>query len=101
MNESDRVYPENLIIGEKYYITNIGLDGNYTVNLNPNIIYIGTVNEYNANSGRIYNDEEIFPSIGLSELRSTNDPNYILRYNYIKGWNIHQEVHHPKFYVYR
>ena len=92
MYEHDRVFPENLIIGNKYYITNLGLDGNYTVNLDPNTVYIGTVCEYNSDAGRINNDEHIFPSIGLSITG--------LSYNYIKGWNIHHENHHPKFYLF-
>ena len=99
MYEHDRVFPENLIIGNKYYITNLGLDGNYTVNLDPNTVYIGTVSEYNPDAGRIDNDEHIYPSIGLSKLINTSDDS-VLSYNYIKGWNIHHENHHPKFYLF-
>ena len=94
----NRVSPCDLVLGEKYYITNLGLDCNYCVQLNHHDIFTGIVSEYYPDAGKVLKDETIFPSIGLSKLTNTSHSESMLSYYYIKGWNIHHEDNYPIFF---
>ena len=98
LKESDLVSPENLEIGQTYYVTNLGRDSNYQVNIESSRVYRGTVQEYCPNNGRVSKHEHIYPNIGLRGVSDVTQPGSVLRYMYIKGWNIHDEAHHPLFY---
>lgn len=98
LKESHQVSPENLEIGQTYYVTNLGRDGNYKVNIESSRVFRGTVQENCPDNGRVSEHEHIYPNIGLKNLSDVTQPGSILSYVYIKGWNIHHEAHHPLFY---
>ena len=99
LTESNEVQPDQLIVGHEYMVTNLGGDGDYTENLSPRKFYRGTVRECCPHNVRIPEDKYIFPNIGMSHLRDINKSNSVLKYKYIKGWNIHDKVCAPKFYI--
>lgn len=99
LTELNEVQPDQLIIGQEYMVTNLGGDGDYTENLSLRKFYRGTVRECCPHNARIPEDKYIFPNIGLSQLTELNQPDSVLKYKYIKGWNIHNQVWSPKFYI--
>lgn len=99
LTESNKVQPDKLILGQEYLVTNLGCDGDYTENINPRKIYRGTVSEYSPHNAGIRQDKYIFPNIGLSQLTELNQPDSVLKYKYLKGWNIHNQAWAPKFYI--
>ena len=99
LTELNEVQPDQLIVGHEYLVTNLGGDGDYTENLSPRKFYRGTVRECCPHNARISEDKYIFPNIGLSQLTELNQSNSVLKFKYLKGWNIHNQAWAPKFYI--
>ena len=98
LKESNLVPHENLKIGQTYYVTNLGLDSNYKVNLKHDSIYCGVICEYQAKVGKVFENEITFPLITIGNLSNINQSNTTPFNLSIQGWNIHSLKHSPKFY---